>query len=112
MVNNFAVVEIGTIAADSFSDRETAQSRADHLTEDEWFDVTRFTRAEVIECIRAGWRKIYAGHVDGSAPDLHCWMAAPDSEWAVRGHDMSHLVIDRVDVNAGIVMMLIAAKSR
>lgn len=104
----------GTIAADGFFDRDAAQGYANSLVEDEWFDVTGFTRADIVECIRAGWHKIYAGYVGDRAPDLHCWMAAPDSEWAMRGPEMGHLVIDRVDIDpqTGIVKMWITAKCR
>jgi len=89
----------GLLFADNFADR-LAQER-----DDEWFDVTGFTRAEVIECIYAGCHKIYAGYVGGRAPDLHCWMAAI-------GQQIGDLTIDRVEVDAdtGIVKMWISGE--
>jgi len=97
--------------ADKFCSSQGHHRRRAVMTEDEWLDVTRFTRAEVIECIRAGYRKIYAGYADGRAPDLHCWTAAPGGKLGSGGHDIGDLVIDRVDADAdtGIVKMWISS---
>lgn len=76
----------------------TREARLDFKSE------TGFTRAEIVECIRAGYRKIYTE--DGARPaGLPCWLAAPDSKWGIWGHDIGDLMIVRVDVDAdtGIV---------
>jgi len=72
---------------------------------------TGFTRSEIIECIRAGYRKIYAEDGGEYAPDLPCWMAAPGSKWGIWGHSIVDLVIDRVDIDSdtGIVELWISS---
>ena len=72
---------------------------------------TGFTRAEIIECIRAGYRKIYAEDGGGRISDDSCWMAAPGSKWGIWGHDIGDLMIDRVDVDAdtGVVDLWIGS---
>jgi hypothetical protein len=72
---------------------------------------TGFTRAEIIECIRAGYRKIYAEDGGEHSPDLPCWMAAPNSKWGIWGHDIGDLMIEGVDVDAdtGIVDLCIGS---
>jgi hypothetical protein len=67
---------------------------------------TGFTRAEIIECIRLGYRKIYAE--DGErGPDLPCWMGAPKNKWGIWGHDIGDLMIESVDVDVdtGVVTL-------
>jgi hypothetical protein len=72
---------------------------------------TGFTRSEIIECIRAGYRKIYAEDAGECAPDLPCWMAAPGSKWGIWGHSIGDLVIEGMDVNTdtGIVELWIGS---
>jgi hypothetical protein len=72
---------------------------------------TGFTRAEIIECIRAGYRKIYAEDDDERALDLPCWMASPGSKWGIWGRNKGDLMIDRVDVDTdtGVVDLWISS---
>ena len=62
---------------------------------------TGFTRAEIIECIRGGYRKIYAEERE----------SAPNSKWGIWGHDIGDLMIEGVDVDAdtGIVHVCIGS---
>jgi hypothetical protein len=60
---------------------------------------TGFTRAEITECIRAGYRKIYAEDGGELTPNLPCWLPAPGSKWGIWGHSIDDLVIERVDVD-------------
>ena len=53
---------------------------------------TGFTRAEIIECIRSGYRRIYAEERE-------------ESKWGIWGHEMGNLLIESVEVDddTGIV---------
>lgn len=72
---------------------------------------TGFSRAEIIECIRAGYLKIYAEDGGEYTPDLPCWLPAPGTKWGNWGHSIDDLVIDRVDVDTvtGVVKLWISS---
>jgi hypothetical protein len=72
---------------------------------------TGFTRAEIIECIRAGYRKIYAEDGGELAPDLPCWMAAPGSKWGIWGHSIGDLMVHRVDVDTDMGVVELSMSS-
>jgi hypothetical protein len=59
---------------------------------------TGFTRAEIVECIRSGYRKLYAEE------DL-------TGKWGIWGHDIGDLIIERVDLDddTGVVSLSIGS---
>jgi len=66
---------------------------------DAWdWSETGFTRAEIIECIRSGYRKIYDEN-------------ALTSKWGIWGHSIGDLMIERVEVDddTGVVDLSIGS---
>ena len=59
---------------------------------------TGFTRAEIIECIRSGYRQIYAED-DELVLDLPGSTGEPEGKWGIWGHDILDLMIEDVEID-------------
>ena len=59
---------------------------------------TGFTRAEIVECIRSGYRQIFA-EADELVFDLPGSTGEPEGKWGISNHDILDLMIEDVEID-------------